>query len=122
MFAFKLQKIVVTALVSVWIFTAHIGARFINSTFTFLGIEEAANGFIDVVLLMAQYLLVVFLADIVIREFLLGRLYGKIEVLGETLDVKVGDRNQGMTATITRTLGTIETRFHTRLAMQRKSV
>jgi hypothetical protein len=27
-----------------------------------------------------------------------------------------------MTATITRTLGTIETRFHTRLAMQRKSV
>src|SRR5687768_9283581 len=100
MSALEFQERVVTAAVSVRIAAADIGPRLVHGAAPLLGIEEAADGLVDVVALVPQDLLVHFLGLVAISELLPGLAHRQAEVTRQALDVVVAHGNARVTAAI----------------------
>src|SRR5688572_11331288 len=79
-----------------------------------MGVEEAADGFVDVIALMSQDLLVDFFGLISIGEAAPGFFQRYLEMLGEASDVVVAHSNTRVAAAIARARETVVTRFHNR--------
>jgi hypothetical protein len=114
MLALELQEVVVAALFAIWIAAADIRTGVIYGAPALIGVEEAADGFIDVIALMTQDLLVDFFGLISIREPAPGFFKRYLEVLCEASDVVVTHSNTRMTAAIARAREAVVTRFHNR--------
>lgn len=108
MFALELQEIVVATFVAVRIDPADGGAGGVDGALALVAVEEAADGLVDVILVVPEDLLVGVLRLVAVRVALLRDGDGHAEVLGQSLDVLVLHLDAGMAAAVAGALGTIE--------------
>src|SRR6185436_3709718 len=108
MFPLELQEIVIPADLAVGIAPADVGPCVVDGAAAFVPVEEAAHGLVDVVLMVAQDLLVA--RSIAVREPLLRLGLSHAEVPRQALDVELAHGDAIVTAAIARALETVVAR------------
>src|SRR6185436_8563669 len=108
MFPLELQEIVIPADLAVGIAPADVGPCVVDGAAAFVPVEEAAHGLVDVVLMVAQDLLVA--RSIAVREALLRLGLSHAEVPRQALDVELAHGDAIVTAAIARALETVVAR------------
>ena len=101
MLALEADEVVVAALPAVRILAAHRGPGFVDGAAPLVGVEEAANGAVDLVLVVAQDALVAVGVAIATCEALLGLLAGQAEVARQPLEILVEHFDARVAAAIT---------------------